>query len=79
MARSRQLWPVVLADFLLRRPPRAVAGIIGGNGAGKTTLFKMLLGQEAADGGSISLGNTVVPMWVEQERGLDSDKCAVTP
>lgn len=42
------------------------AGIIGGNGAGKTTLFRMMLGTEQPDSGSITLGSTVVPMYAEQ-------------
>ena len=57
---------------------RRRAGIIGGNGAGKTTLFRMMLGSQQADGGSITLGETVVPMYVEQERGdLASHKRAL--
>ncbi len=59
---------------------RRRAGIIGGNGAGKTTLFRMMLGAQQADGGSITLGETVVPMYVEQERGdLASHKQARPP
>lgn len=43
-------------------------GIIGGNGAGKSTLFKMIMGQETPDGGTLTVGETVVPMYVEQSR-----------
>ena len=49
-------------------PPGAVVGIIGPNGAGKTTLFKMLVGQEKPDAGSLELGSTVKFAYVEQGR-----------
>jgi ATPase subunit of ABC transporter with duplicated ATPase domains len=52
-----------------------VVGIIGGNGAGKSTLFRMIMAKDAPDGGRLELGETVVPMWVDQSReGLDADK-----
>jgi ATPase subunit of ABC transporter with duplicated ATPase domains len=52
-----------------------VVGIIGGNGAGKSTLFRMIMQRDAPDGGRLELGETVVPMWVDQSReGLDADK-----
>ena len=38
------------------------AGIVGPNGAGKSTLFKMIMGQEAPDAGTLRVGDTVVPM-----------------
>lgn len=43
-------------------------GIIGGNGAGKSTLFRMIMGQETPDKGNLVVGDTVVPMWVDQSR-----------
>jgi ABC-type polysaccharide/polyol phosphate transport system ATPase subunit len=46
----------------------AVVGIIGGNGAGKSTLFRMIMGEEVPDGGKLELGDTVVPMYVDQGR-----------
>eukprot|EP00882_Tetradesmus_deserticola_P031854 GHRQ01036030.1.p2 GENE.GHRQ01036030.1~~GHRQ01036030.1.p2 ORF type:complete len:131 (+),score=64.15 GHRQ01036030.1:568-960(+) len=49
-------------------PPGAVVGIIGGNGAGKSTLFRMIMQQDSPDGGRLELGDTVVPMWVDQSR-----------
>lgn len=55
--------------------PGAVVGIVGGNGAGKSTLFRMIMGQEAPDGGKLDVGETVVPMYVDQSRdALDGDK-----
>ncbi len=56
-------------------PPGAIVGIIGGNGAGKTTLFRMIVGQEQPDQGSISLGSTVQLAYVDQSRdSLDGGK-----
>ncbi len=49
-------------------PPGGIVGIIGANGAGKTTLFKMIIGQETADNGSIRIGETVKLGYVDQSR-----------
>src|SRR6266478_10130195 len=50
-------------------------GVIGPNGAGKTTLFRMIVGQETPDGGSLRVGETVVPAHVDQNRdALDNSK-----
>ena len=49
-------------------PPGGIVGIIGPNGAGKTTLFRMLMGQEQADAGSLRIGDTVKAAWVDQSR-----------
>ena len=43
-------------------------GIIGPNGAGKTTLFKMLVGQEKPDAGTLTIGDTVQFAYVDQQR-----------
>ncbi|MEJ7637368.1 MAG: ATP-binding cassette domain-containing protein, partial [Singulisphaera sp.] len=42
--------------------------IIGPNGAGKTTLFRMIVGQEGPDGGTLRVGETVVTSYVDQNR-----------
>ena len=56
-------------------PPGAIVGIIGGNGAGKTTLFRMIVGQEQPDSGSITVGSTVKLAYVDQSRdSLDGEK-----
>jgi len=49
-------------------PPGGIVGIIGPNGAGKTTLFRMILGQEEPDAGSLRLGETVKLGYVDQGR-----------
>lgn len=56
-------------------PRGAIVGIVGANGRGKTTLFRMLLGQEQPDAGSIRIGETVKFAYVDQSRDkLDGDK-----
>jgi ATP-binding cassette ChvD family protein len=60
---------VVLIDGLdLELPPGGIIGIIGPNGAGKTTLFKMIMGVEKPDAGTITLGETVVVNYIDQSR-----------
>ena len=48
-------------------PPAGIVGVIGPNGAGKTTLFRMIMGQESADSGSFSVGETVKIAYVDQK------------
>lgn len=56
-------------------PPGGIVGVIGANGAGKSTLFRMIVGQEAPDGGYMRVGVTVVPLYVDQSRdALDAEK-----
>ena len=59
-------------DFNL--PPGGIVGVIGANGAGKSTLFKMILGQEQPDEGSLRLGETVKLGYVDQSRDKLDDK-----
>ena len=53
-------------DFDL--PPGGIVGVIGANGAGKTTLFKMIMGIEQPDSGSLRVGDTVSVSYVDQSR-----------
>jgi ATP-binding cassette ChvD family protein len=56
-------------------PAGAIVGIIGGNGAGKSTLFRMIVGEERADAGTLEVGQTVHLAYVDQSReDLDSGK-----
>ena len=67
----------VLIDGLSFDLPRGgIVGIIGPNGAGKTTLFKMIVGQEQPDGGTLTVGSTVQVAYTDQNRTLDGDKSA---
>ena len=49
-------------------PAGAIVGIVGGNGAGKTTLFRMIVGEEQPDSGTLELGQTVGLAYVDQSR-----------
>jgi ATP-binding cassette ChvD family protein len=56
-------------------PPAGIVGIIGANGAGKTTLFRMIVGDEPVDAGTLALGDTVELAYVDQSRdALDPEK-----
>ena len=56
-------------------PRNGIVGVIGPNGTGKTTLFKMLIGEEQPDAGTIKIGETVSISYVDQNRsGLDPKK-----
>ncbi|MFI5391144.1 MAG: energy-dependent translational throttle protein EttA [Bacteriovoracales bacterium] len=55
-------------------PPGGIVGIIGPNGVGKTTLFKMIIGREKPESGSVKIGDTVKLSYVDQGRELDPNK-----
>src|SRR6185369_4574345 len=66
---------LLMEDLSFRLPPGGIVGVIGPNGAGKTTLFRMITGQEKADGGSFRVGETVKLGYVDQSRdSLAADK-----
>ncbi len=66
---------LLVDDLNFRLPRGGIVGVIGGNGAGKSTLFRMIVGEEKADGGSLRLGDTVVLACVDQSRdALDSER-----
>jgi len=58
-------------------PPGAIVGIIGPNGAGKTTLFKIIMGQEEPDSGTIRIGESVKLAYVDQSRDALNGKNTV--
>jgi ATP-binding cassette ChvD family protein len=58
-------------------PPAGIVGVIGPNGAGKTTLFRMIVGDEKADAGTLRVGDTVKIAYVDQSReSLDGEMLA---
>ena len=62
-------------NLSFKLPPAGIVGIIGPNGAGKTTLFRMIMGQEKPDSGSIALGDTVKVSYVDQQHAeIDFEK-----
>ena len=66
----------LLIDNLTFALPRGgIVGIVGPNGAGKTTLFRMIVGQETPDAGTVKVGSTVQVAYVDQSReALDGSK-----
>ena len=68
----------VLIDNLTFKLPRGgIVGVIGPNGAGKTTLFRMIMGVEKPDKGTIKIGETVKLGYVDQSRDALTDKNTV--
>ncbi|MEQ3745140.1 MAG: energy-dependent translational throttle protein EttA [Henriciella sp.] len=58
----------LIDNLSFKLPPGGIVGIIGANGAGKSTLFKMILGQEEPDAGTLRLGETIKLGYVDQSR-----------
>jgi energy-dependent translational throttle protein EttA len=66
---------LLIEDLTFSLPKAGIVGIIGPNGAGKTTLFRMLVGQETPDAGTITIGDTVEMSYVDQSRdSLQADR-----
>ncbi|MBL8867336.1 MAG: energy-dependent translational throttle protein EttA [Planctomycetia bacterium] len=64
-------------DLTFNLPKGGIVGIIGPNGAGKTTLFRMIVGQETPDGGKLTVGPTVKPAHVDQNRDALNPKATI--
>ena len=68
---------LLIEDLSFSLPRAGIVGVIGPNGAGKTTLFRMIVGEEQPDGGTLKLGETVEPAYVDQSRdALDPERTA---
>jgi energy-dependent translational throttle protein EttA len=66
---------LLIEDLTFSLPRAGIVGIIGPNGAGKTTLFRMIVGEEQPDAGTIEIGETVAMSYVDQSRdALRSDR-----
>jgi ATP-binding cassette ChvD family protein len=59
---------LLFENLTFRLPPGGIVGVIGPNGAGKTTLFRMIIGAETPDTGSLRIGDTVQLAYVDQSR-----------
>jgi ATP-binding cassette ChvD family protein len=59
---------LLMDDLSFDLPRGGIIGVIGPNGAGKTTLFKMIVGLERPDAGRLTVGETVVLSYVDQDR-----------
>jgi ATP-binding cassette ChvD family protein len=58
----------LFSDMSFNLPKGGIVGVIGPNGAGKTTLFRMIMGQEKPDAGTLTIGPSVQPAYVDQSR-----------
>src|SRR5687767_10641573 len=68
---------VLFEGLSFRLPRGGIVGVLGPNGAGKTTLFRMLVGREKPDGGTLRIGDSVKIAYVDQSRDqLDDRKTA---
>ncbi|MDA3799496.1 MAG: energy-dependent translational throttle protein EttA [Kiritimatiellae bacterium] len=63
----------LLKNLDLDVPAGAIVGVIGPNGIGKTTLFRMIVGEETPDSGTVEIGDTVQLSYVDQHRDLLDD------
>ena len=59
---------LLFEELTFSLPPAGIVGVIGPNGAGKTTLFRMIVGEESPDAGSLRIGDTVQLAYVDQSR-----------
>ena len=67
---------VLFDDLTFSLPRGGIVGVIGPNGAGKTTLFRMIVGEDTADGGQLKVGETVSLAYVDQGRELNANVTA---
>jgi len=66
---------ILIENLSFTLPRAGIVGIIGPNGVGKTTLFKMIIGEEQPDSGTLKVGGTVKFSYVDQSRsGIDPSK-----
>ena len=66
---------LLFENLTFRLPRGGIVGVIGPNGAGKTTLFRLIVGQERPDGGTLTVGQTAQIAYVDQSReALDGTK-----
>ncbi len=68
---------LLIDDLSFKLPRGGIVGVIGPNGAGKTTLFRMIMGLEKPDQGTIKVGETVKLGYVDQSRDALGDKHTV--
>ena len=66
---------VLFENLSFSLPPAGIVGVIGPNGAGKTTLFRLIMGIDEPDSGTIDIGETVKISYVDQQhKSIDPDK-----
>ena len=67
----------LIEDLSFKLPRGGIVGVIGPNGAGKTTFFRMIMGIEKPDRGTIKVGETVKLGYIDQSRDSLNDKNSV--
>ncbi|MDZ4751339.1 MAG: energy-dependent translational throttle protein EttA [Flavobacteriales bacterium] len=66
---------LLIENLSFKLPPAGIVGVIGPNGAGKTTLFRMIMGEENPDSGTVKIGDTVKIGYVDQTHAdIDPEK-----
>ncbi|MBR3744402.1 MAG: energy-dependent translational throttle protein EttA [Bacteroidales bacterium] len=66
---------VLFEHLSFELPPAGIVGVIGPNGAGKTTLFRLIMGIETPDTGTIEIGETAKISYVDQQhKSIDPEK-----
>jgi len=65
---------LLIDEMSFKLPPGGIIGVIGPNGAGKTTLFRMIVGEEKPDSGTLRTGETARLAYIDQNRPLDGTK-----
>ncbi len=66
---------LLIDNLSFKLPPAGIVGVIGPNGAGKTTLFRMIMGEEMPDSGTVTVGETVKIGYVDQRhKEIDPNK-----
>ena len=68
---------LLINDLSFSLPAGGIVGVIGANGAGKSTLFRMIIGTEKPNNGSIEIGETVKLSYVDQSRDTLKDERSV--
>ena len=66
---------LLFEDLNFHLPPAGIVGVVGANGAGKTTMFRLIMGEETPDAGTVTLGETVQIGYVDQRhQDIDPEK-----
>ncbi|HEX3539846.1 MAG TPA: ATP-binding cassette domain-containing protein, partial [Acidimicrobiales bacterium] len=59
---------LLIDELSFSLPPGGIVGVIGPNGAGKTTLFRMIVGSDDPDRGTLRIGASVKLAYIDQSR-----------
>ena len=68
---------IIVRDFSATILRGDKVGLIGANGTGKTTLLKLILGQDAPDGGTVKQGTKMEVAYFDQMRSQLNDEASL--